>query len=640
MAQSTPPNTGIMNWLGNTLASTLGVNPNTPVAQLLQSAQPKAVPAQLAKPPVVAQPAATNTLGPIVNNQVSIPLPTTSSTAVPVNANSNIPPTYNGVDLYDSKNTVSENIGQFGRSIWDTLTEWPQVSDTIADVGNSITQNTGQTVSGIVGGFTGNPSTFDPNADPGTQADQRYAQGMLAKQQAIKQQISQQAQLKVEKDKSASDALKASVAMDPSKFLPQLGSEKREKVDKTAWDMLSGWVSGIEWEDMLSGAADSLGELWEDPAIKSALIYYAGSRMMGYSASGSGMAAGEMYVKGVENQAKIDLATGKANTAAAVKKTENDTIDMSQTRQMFDLDSREIYDVYKSKSGRYQQVGSDEIIERGKTKLVDYKSGTHKTHQDLISDITDKVVGTASTHMNTLLSDSNTEDQHDSLRRTHGDGRAARELVQIATAEMKAQGRDYSNSSFVGALQNLVNKSMDDQVKGDRTGDYGKDMASMLGEWEEIKLKQGLDGSGRVPGFVYDKVKWGDGGKITEDKEEFKSSGVAKAALRNNLFNMRDNWISVAEQGNVNPAEARSKITSTRVAQELSGVFKRVVMSDPLARKYWTDVAEDSDNQNAFMMWMTSGTTGMEDKYLGLNSPLVKAEFTSINFNKKYKYKP
>lgn len=640
MAQSTPPNTGIMNWLGNTLASTLGVNPNTPVAQLLQSAQPKAVPAQLAKPPVVAQPAATNTLGPIVNNQVSIPLPTTSSTAVPVNANSNIPPTYNGVDLYDSENTVSENIGQFGRSIWDTLTEWPQVSDTIADVGNSITQNTGQTVSGIVGGFTGNPSTFDPNADPGTQADQRYAQGMLAKQQAIKQQISQQAQLKVEKDKSASDALKASVAMDPSKFLPQLGSEKREKVDKTAWDMLSGWVSGIEWEDMLSGAADSLGELWEDPAIKSALIYYAGSRMMGYSASGSGMAAGEMYVKGVENQAKIDLATGKANTAAAVKKTENDTIDMSQTRQMFDLDSREIYDVYKSKSGRYQQVGSDEIIERGKTKLVDYKSGTHKTHQDLISDITDKVVGTASTHMNTLLSDSNTEDQHDSLRRTHGDGRAARELVQIATAEMKAQGRDYSNSSFVGALQNLVNKSMDDQVKGDRTGDYGKDMASMLGEWEEIKLKQGLDGSGRVPGFVYDKVKWGDGGKITEDKEEFKSSGVAKAALRNNLFNMRDNWISVAEQGNVNPAEARSKITSTRVAQELSGVFKRVVMSDPLARKYWTDVAEDSDNQNAFMMWMTSGTTGMEDKYLGLNSPLVKAEFTSINFNKKYKYKP
>ena len=640
MAQSTPPNTGIMNWLGNTLASTLGVNPNTPVAQLLQSAQPKAVPAQLAKPPVVAQPAATNTLGPIVNNQVSIPLPTTSSTAVPVNANSNIPPTYNGVDLYDSKNTVSENIGQFGRSIWDTLTEWPQVSDTIADVGNSITQNTGQTVSGIVGGFTGNPSTFDPNADPGTQADQRYAQGMLAKQQAIKQQISQQAQLKVEKDKSASDALKASVAMDPSKFLPQLGSEKREKVDKTAWDMLSGWVSGIEWEDMLSGAADSLGELWEDPAIKSALIYYAGSRMMGYSASGSGMAAGEMYVKGVENQAKIDLATGKANTAAAVKKTENDTIDMSQTRQMFDLDSREIYDVYKSKSGRYQQVGSDEIIERGKTKLIDYKSGTHKTHQDLISDITDKVVGTASTHMNTLLSDSNTEDQHDSLRRTHGDGRAARELVQIATAEMKAQGRDYSNSSFVGALQNLVNKSMDDQVKGDRTGDYGKDMASMLGEWEEIKLKQGLDGSGRVPGFVYDKVKWGDGGKITEDKEEFKSSGVAKAALRNNLFNMRDNWISVAEQGNVNPAEARSKITSTRVAQELSGVFKRVVMSDPLARKYWTDVAEDSDNQNAFMMWMTSGTTGMEDKYLGLNSPLVKAEFTSINFNKKYKYKP
>ena len=640
MAQSTPPNTGIMNWLGNTLASTLGVNPNTPVAQLLQSAQPKAVPAQLAKPPVVAQPAATNTLGPIVNNQVSIPLPTTSSTAVPVNANSNIPPTYNGVDLYDSENTVSENIGQFGRSIWDTLTEWPQVSDTIADVGNSITQNTGQTVSGIVGGFTGNPSTFDPNADPGTQADQRYAQGMLAKQQAIKQQISQQAQLKVEKDKSASDALKASVAMDPSKFLPQLGSEKREKVDKTAWDMLSGWVSGIEWEDMLSGAADSLGELWEDPAIKSALIYYAGSRMMGYSASGSGMAAGEMYVKGVENQAKIDLATGKANTAAAVKKTENDTIDMSQTRQMFDPDSREIYDVYKSKSGRYQQVGSDEIIERGKTKLVDYKSGTHKTHQDLISDITDKVVGTASTHMNTLLSDSNTEDQHDSLRRTHGDGRAARELVQIATAEMKAQGRDYSNSSFVGALQNLVNKSMDDQVKGDRTGDYGKDMASMLGEWEEIKLKQGLDGSGRVPGFVYDKVKWGDGGKITEDKEEFKSSGVAKAALRNNLFNMRDNWISVAEQGNVNPAEARSKITSTRVAQELSGVFKRVVMSDPLARKYWTDVAEDSDNQNAFMMWMTSGTTGMEDKYLGLNSPLVKAEFTSINFNKKYKYKP
>jgi hypothetical protein len=640
MAQSTPPNTGIMNWLGNTLASTLGVNPNTPVAQLLQSAQPKAVPAQLAKPPVVAQPAATNTLGPIVNNQVSIPLPTTSSTAVPVNANSNIPPTYNGVDLYGSENTVSENIGQFGRSIWDTLTEWPQVSDTIADVGNSITQNTGQTVSGIVGGFTGNPSTFDPNADPGTQADQRYAQGMLAKQQAIKQQISQQAQLKVEKDKSASDALKASVAMDPSKFLPQLGSEKREKVDKTAWDMLSGWVSGIEWEDMLSGAADSLGELWEDPAIKSALIYYAGSRMMGYSASGSGMAAGEMYVKGVENQAKIDLATGKANTAAAVKKTENDTIDMSQTRQMFDLDSREIYDVYKSKSGRYQQVGSDEIIERGKTKLVDYKSGTHKTHQDLISDITDKVVGTASTHMNTLLSDSNTEDQHDSLRRTHGDGRAARELVQIATAEMKAQGRDYSNSSFVGALQNLVNKSMDDQVKGDRTGDYGKDMASMLGEWEEIKLKQGLDGSGRVPGFVYDKVKWGDGGKITEDKEEFKSSGVAKAALRNNLFNMRDNWISVAEQGNVNPAEARSKITSTRVAQELSGVFKRVVMSDPLARKYWTDVAEDSDNQNAFMMWMTSGTTGMEDKYLGLNSPLVKAEFTSINFNKKYKYKP
>lgn len=625
MAQSTPPNTGIMNWLGNTLASTLGVNPNTPVAQLLQSAQPKAVPAQLAKPPVVAQPAATNTLGPIVNNQGSISPPTTSSTAVPVNTNSNIPPTYNGVDLYDSENTVSENIGQFGRSIWDTLTEWPQVSDTISDVGNSITQDTGQTVSDIVGGFTGNPSTFDPNADPGTKADQRYAQGMLAKQQAIKQQISQQAQLKVEKDKSASDALKASVAMDPSKFLPQLGSEKREKVDKTAWDMLSGWVSGIEWEDMLSGAADSLGELWEDPAIKSALIYYAGSRMMGYSASGSGMAAGEMYVKGVEQQNKIDVVNAKADKDAAIAAKKSTQPDMSKTVQMFDKNTRTVVEGNMAPNGDFYFPGTDKAVNAHKFGLVTYKSGYHKTNDDITQELMDTVQKTTDSTLATITDDN--FDFGTEARIAFQDGISGQEMVMSTVRSLQNSGVNMDTPQFKTSLIATMKRAIQKVAKKgpNEDGVIGADLAS---EVQAMMIKSDIRGEGGVPDFVFSRPKSWDGSKPSGKMEDWEMDSTVISGMMKTVNSLSSAYIRENSDGTyAGNQKARQKSTPTKVIRGLAKIFKEEVMSDPAAATYWRDLSMNDQSSTAFATWFNSTLKGgkPEQKYKGFNNPEIMA---------------
>ncbi len=517
----------------------------------------------------------------------------------------------------------AQTIGEGVRTAGDFIGEgWSAIGDDIVEGYETVVGGGGRVIDDFTSGVTGDPSKAIPYQ--GTKDDKAYADAMLKRQEAI--------QGIVEKDPQSQAVIEAAGKVDIGDLTRQLqlkgiGEQQFKDLAERTTD---GLVDGFSLKEMMSGASDFLGELWGDEAIRNALVYYTGARLMGYSGSGSGMAAGQVLLKGWDNKSKSDLALGVSDAKAASKSAADNAIDTSKTYAMFDKKTRSVVDVYKSKSGRYQQVGTKDIYEATNTNLVDYSAGRHKTHDDLKADLNKVSIDATNSYMQALLKDKDNENNQ-AVMEMFGDGRATRELINYATAEMRASDRDYSNASFADSIQNLITKAMKAQSDGKRTGDYGKDMASMLGEWEEIKLKQGFTGEGKVPSFVYDKVVWGEGGSITKDTNEFEASGTAKGALRGNLFSLRDSWIEEAKKGGVDPVLARKLITSTKVAQKLAKVFKTTVMKDPIARDYWSNFAKDKD-ENAFMLWMQSAESGTENKYLSLDSPIVKAEFKEVKF--------
>jgi len=408
---------------------------------------------------------------------------------------------------------------------------------------------------------------------------------------------------------------------------------------------LKGWLDGIPLKEMMSGAADFLGELWDDKAIQNALVYYMGARLMGYSGSGSGMAAGQVLIKGWDNKAKSDLVTGTAKAKADAKKLDDATVDETKTVRMWDKTSKSVIEGYASKDGKaFHQVTADgtrvKPVNPAAAGLVTYSSGIHKTWDEIDKGLLELTNKTQSSFLTTL----NSNDGYDkedlyALNQNFADGRASRELLQVMTREMKEAGVDYDNMAFTTAFQNLLLGSMEKQAKGLRKGTHGEEMASMIGEWRESQLKNDLTGEGSIPKFIYGKAldsQWDKDGVVKYEKG-FDASGHAKGVLENKIGSVKNYWIQTAIENGTSKQRANEFITNTRVVQELGRLFQDTVMQSPNARRYWTDQA--GDDSNAFMAWMQSNdisTINTEHQYLGLNSPEVRKLGTNIEFHKPF----
>ena len=455
---------------------------------------------------------------------------------------------------------------------------------------------------------------------------------------------------KVANDDGAQKVITMANGLTPDQFRSVTGGNKK-LVEETVEKTVTGFFDGLTLKGMMEGAASFLGELWDDEAIQHAFVYYMGARLMGYSGSGSGMAAGQVLMKGWDNQAKADLVTDTATAKADAKKLDNATIDQTKTVKMWDKTSKSIIEGYASKDGKsFYQITKDGMVmdEDGEpvsinpaaSGLVTYSSGTHKTWDEVDKGLLELTNKTQNSFLTTLNSNENYDkDDIYALNQNFADGRASRELLQVMTREMKEAGVDYDNATFTTAFQNLLLGSMEKQAKGLRKGTHDEELASMVGEWRESQLKNDLTGEGNIPDFIYGKAldsEWDEDGVVKYEKG-FDASGYAKGVLEAKIDSVKNYWVQTAVTNGTGKRLANELITNTRVVQELGRLFKDTVMQSPNARRYWTDQA--GDDSNAFMAWMQSNDTSTintEHQYLGLNSPEVRKLGTNINFSEPF----
>jgi len=451
----------------------------------------------------------------------------------------------------------------------------------------------------------------------------------------------------VDKDPDSVALMNMAQGMDPTKLMPQLGTEDRNTVQEEGDSALKAFFDGSV--DTVKGAmalaGKGLGSLWEDTAIKNALVYYMGARLMGYSGSGSGMAAGQVLIQGWKNQAAADIVTTKAENKAAA----NSAVDQTKSVQLWDKSSKRIISGYSSKDGKsFYQITDDGLnkdedgnpiaINPVTSGLVTYKSGTHQTFDEINKSILDSTNKNTNDFLKALNSNTSYDAEDlEALNQTFGNGRAARDVLEVVTREMQEAGVDYDNAAFTAMFQNMLTSTMEKQANGLRKGDYGEETASMVGEWREMQLKNSLTGEGNIPDFIYGKAtKWGDNG-VAEYEKGFDASGHAKGVLETKINSLRNYWVKSAVTNGATKQDANEKITTTRVVQELGRLFQDTVMLDPIARVYWTDQA--GDRSNAFMSWMQSNDTSTinhEHQYLGLNSPEVRGIAVNIDFDSKF----
>jgi hypothetical protein len=426
-------------------------------------------------------------------------------------------------------------------------------------------------------------------------------------------------------------------AIDPTTFMPQLGSlslADQKRIKDAAKGAGDGVIDGLPPKDMMEGAANWLGELFKDEAVRKALIYYTGARLMGYSGSGSGMAAGQVLLKGWDNQAKSDLYDKQQKAKADANKA----IDQTKTQDFWDPKTKKKITGYMSKDGSlfYQVTGkgiNKKPINPASTGLVSYNKDSHLTPEESVTKLQDVSNETTERHLQTLRG-GDYEDVNKQLLVEHfGNGRATRDLVALATREMAAAGKNVNSSGFTSAIQNIITKAMDEQARGQRTGNYEEAISSMYGDWREAQLTADLSDEGGVPAFIYGKAtSWKSDGTPEGYDSSFEATAPDKAIFYNNLQDLTRQLVHLKKgKDGLSDVQVKAKVTPTRVAQEMAKIFKNTVMKNRDARTYWTQAAEKVDS-NAFMLWMRSGGVETEDKYMGLNTSLINGMVQRLSF--------
>ena len=452
---------------------------------------------------------------------------------------------------------------------------------------------------------------------------------------------SEDLQTRVSEDTEVQDLLKEMEKLGPEDPIdPNLGAEAQIKIEKASKIVTKGWFDGVDLSKMMSAAGNFLGDIWADPAVKSALTYYVGSRLMGYSASGSGMAAGEVYVKGVEQQNKIDVVNAKADKDAAIAAKKATQPDMSKTVEMFDRKSKKIVSGNMAPNGDFYLPGSDVAFNAAKAGLVTYKSGLkdHRTFEEIDNDMitysNDAVVDAIS------LLDKDSFPYIDQVKRLFSDGQAVDSMVLHASRRLKEQGVDYGTTAFRAALSGTLKTEIEKIAKNGGTDTNESMMKDLIGAVEANWLKSNLLKQGPVPKFVLGKyTDWGKDGKGMEYDSDFELSSVDTSKLFKTASGINEAFLLTADGKYPKQiAKNHSIITQTKTIQKLAMIFKKEVMTDKASAKHWQQIADKTDS-NAFSSWLQSAS--MDDaqapsKYNGLNQESVMSQVEKL-YDKQFK---
>jgi len=433
-------------------------------------------------------------------------------------------------------------------------------------------------------------------------------------------------QTKVSEDTEVQDLIAEMKKLGPEDPIdPNLGAEAQIKIEKASKIVTKGWFDGVDLSKMMSAAGDFLGDIWADPAVKSALTYYVGSRLMGYSASGSGMAAGEVYVKGVEQQNKIDVVNAKADKDAAIAAKKSTQPDMSKTVQMFDKNTRTVVEGNMAPNGDFYFPGTDKAVNAHKSGLVTYKSGYHKTNDDITQELMDTVQKTTDSTLATLTDDN--FDFGTEARIAFQDGISGQEMVMSTVRSLQNSGVNMDTPQFKTSLIATMKRAIQKVAKKgpNEDGVIGADLAS---EVQAMMIKADIRGQGGVPDFVFSRPKSWDGSNPSGKMEDWDMDSTVISGMMKTVNSLSSAYIRENSDGTyAGNQKARQKSTPTKVIRGLAKIFKEEVMSDPAAATYWRDLSMNDQSSTAFATWFNSTLKGgkPEQKYKGFNNPEIMA---------------
>ena len=437
---------------------------------------------------------------------------------------------------------------------------------------------------------------------------------------------SEDLQTRVSEDTEVQDLLKEMEKLGPEDPIdPNLGAEAQIKIEKASKIVTKGWFDGVDLSKMMSAAGNFLGDIWADPAVKSALTYYVGSRLMGYSASGSGMAAGQVYVKGVEQQNKIDVVNAKADKDAAIAAKKSTQPDMSKTVQMFDKNTNTVVEGNMAPNGDFYFPGTDKAVNAHKFGLVTYKSGYHKTNDDITQELMDTVQKTTDSTLATLTDDN--FDFGTEARIAFQDGISGQEMVMSTVRSLQNSGVNMDTPQFKTSLIATMKRAIQKVAKKgpNEDGVIGADLAS---EVQAMMIKADIRGQGGVPDFVFSRPKSWDGSKPSGKMEDWDMDSTVISGMMKTVNSLSSAYIRENSDGTyAGNQKARQKSTPTKVIRGLAKIFKEEVMSDPAAATYWRDLSMNDQSSTAFATWFNSTLKGgkPEQKYKGFNNPEIMA---------------
>ena len=521
--------------------------------------------------------------------------------------------------LGDTANTVAGNFDARVNAITDTFT------DTTGSVSDAATEAAASFTSGL----SGDPTTYDPEVYQGTQKDQMYAAHMKAKEEAIyKNQDPDMPQLSKKVDKIDITAVE-------SELTPE-----EIAAAKTAGDGAGDAAGdGHSIKDALKAAGGYLGDMFESKAVRNALMYYTMSRMMGYSGSGSGMAAGQVLMKGWEKEADQELKAQTLSATNAAKKLENDTLDMSKTVSMFNTKNKRVIQGYMSKSGNFQEVGSDKTYKATDLDYVTYKPALHKTYEEiddkLLTDTNQLVASTLAG----IKDDEDTYSNYKVAAGLYGDGNAVRDLISVATRDLKSAGVEYGTTEFRIAMEQTVQNHIREVASGKYSDGKSPLVADLAGIVEANYIKADLKRQGTVPQFVFEKATWDDKGNITGYDEDFKMQSGGESKLIRQANSVTNQLITNFRNKGYPAAKVNQTITKQKTIAKLAKIFQDNVMSDTASRTHWSDIAEGRGN-NPFNAWLNGAKLNSDNKLNGVNSPAIRKLFDQMydkDFEKKKK---
>jgi hypothetical protein len=399
----------------------------------------------------------------------------------------------------------------------------------------------------------------------------------------------------VEKDPDSLSLMSMAQGMDPSKLMPQLGSEDKTTVEDETETALEAFFNGTvkTLKGAMTLAAEGLGSLWGETAIKNALVYYMGARLMGYSASGSGMAAGDVLLKGWENQADVDKVTAEA----ATKSAENNAIDMSKTVNYVDQYGN-FQKVYASKNGKFLKHPKLGTIDVSKTGWRPAAAG-EKDRQTRKLDATDsvnKIQDQVLTNLRSQLKNADGEGMYD-------ENNVAKVTQMFQEAGLSQQMVDsYTDSYGIDGLEKsipLLRRAMESYASSVAGGE-DVNIASLMGHLDRSVITSGKT---QVPKAVYHS----EGKLVGSDAMNILSNKLSK--------------VHQVQNGYIDAVKASPDLTDDQKEEFIYSMKTEGTKADILIQlnkrfnaipkghmDFWKKQAKDSNMSSPFIMWLTSVT--------------------------------